>query len=98
MHELYPRIITRPTETALQQAIRSFSDDAHEARDVAIQDAITIIGEACAQLDEGLTSDAVFAWLTGHGLAAGYAQAFLGQAEAIVQSSKQANAEAQREL
>ena len=98
MHELYPRIITRPTESALQGAIQSFSDAAHEQADAAIEDAITIIGEACAQLDEGIERETVLAWLTERGLAAGYALSFIEQAEQGVWSSEQAIAAAQREL
>lgn len=92
MQQLSPRIITRPTASALQQAIQSFSDEAHEQRDSAIEDAITIIGEACAQLDEGMSPLTLLSWLTGCGLAPEYALSFVQQAEQIVCSSAQADA------
>lgn len=81
--------VTRPSDDELQAAILCFADDAENTDGEAAMNAgLTIVGEACTLLDEGLGENEVIAALGERGLSAACAMPFVAKARDIVQSNR----------
>lgn len=82
--------VEKPTSFELQNAIFSFSEAAPESSaDEAMKAGLTIIGEACALLEEGNTTDETISSLGALGLPADCAKPFVDKAHEIVLSNRQ---------
>ena len=81
--------VSRPSDEALQAAIRCFADDAENTDGEAVMNAgLTIVGEACSLLDEGKSEEEAIAALGERGLSAACATPFVEKARDILQSNE----------
>jgi len=61
--------VSEPSEIALRDAIRSFTNEETEKpAEAMLADFLVILGRACARLDEGATTEEAVADLVFHGL------------------------------
>lgn len=79
--------VTRPSDDELRAAILCFADDAENTDgESAMNAGLTIVGEACTLLAEGMRVEEVVAALGERGLSAACATPFVEKAREIVQS------------
>ena len=82
--------VTKPSGDDLEKAILHF-DETHPAGatgDEVMAAALVIIGEACAQLDDGKATGEVVSHLAGLGLSEGCATTFVDKAFEIVEANR----------
>jgi len=81
--------VTDPTEIALRDAIRSFTDEDEERSNEAMMaDFLVILGRACTRLDEGATPEEAVADLVFHGLERESAETMVQKAQETVAANR----------
>ena len=75
----------KPTAAELNTAIKVFYSDADKSDMQLIEDAIPIVGEACAQLDDGATPDEVIEALGALGVDKNSARTFVEMAARVLE-------------
>lgn len=90
MSNAYPIMeVTKPTEIALRDAIRSFTDEKTEkSSEAMLADFLVILGRACARLDEGATPDQAVADLVFHGMEQDSAETIVQKAQETVEAHR----------
>lgn len=74
----------KPTPAELDSAIKVFYSNEDKSDMQLIEDAIPIVGEACAQLDDGASPDDVIAALGALGVDKNSARTFVGMAARVL--------------
>jgi predicted Zn-dependent protease len=78
--------VSEPSEIALRDAIRSFTDEETEKpAEAMLADFLVILGRACARLDEGATMEEAIADLVFHGLERESAETIVRKAQEKVE-------------
>lgn len=75
----------KPTAAELNSAIKVFYSDTEKSDMQLIEDAIPIVGEACAQLDDGATPDEVVEALCVLGVDKNSARTFVEMAARVLE-------------
>lgn len=82
-------VVERPSAQDLHHAItRLASDEPAASAEAALQDALVVIGEACAEIADGKTPSTIVASLRAQGLLAEQADNFVDKAVEIVQAHR----------
>lgn len=78
--------VSEPSEIALRDAIRSFTDeDTEKPAEAMLADFLVILGRACARLDEGATTEEAIDDLVFHGLERESAETIVQKAQERVE-------------
>lgn len=83
----------KPTAAELDSAIKAFYNAEEKSDMQLIEEAIPIVGEACAQLDDGASPDEVIEALGELGVDRGSAMTFVGMAVRVLMLSEAETAE-----
>jgi len=74
----------KPTQAELQAAITAFYSDEEKSDMRLIEETVPIVGEACAQLDDGASPDDVIEALGDLGIDRNSARTFVGMAARVL--------------
>lgn len=80
---------TEPTDFALREAIRAFTDEKTErSSEAMLADFLVMLGRACGRLDEGATVEQAVADLVFHGLDRESAETIVQKAGETVEANR----------